>query len=77
MSREICYKAVIVLPEQVRLCALPNAYSQHQQRHRCVKCGIYLDDPVYAFNGGGNSRLVPDQTSNACTRRDGEDELLV
>jgi hypothetical protein len=36
-----------------------------------------LDDPVYAFNGGGNSRLVPDQTSNACTRRDGEDELLV
>ena len=31
----------------------------------------------YAFNGGGNSRLVPDQTSNAYTRRDGEDKLLV
>jgi hypothetical protein len=31
----------------------------------------------YTFNGKGKSRFVPDQTSNAYTRRDTEDWLLV
>jgi hypothetical protein len=64
--------------KQLRLGPLPIAHNQHQQRNR-ASSAVYLDilTTGYAFNGGGNSRLMPDQTSNAYIRRDGEDKLPV